>query len=124
MSRVRLLLADEQRLCLSALEKLLSDEVDIVATAGTSRDLLSGVERLWPAVVLVRMSESNSGWFQVLKKISRGFPDTKIVVLASEPNRSFSDKALSCGASVCVPATDDTENLLQAIHHAAARSLR
>jgi DNA-binding NarL/FixJ family response regulator len=77
MSRVRLLLTDEQRLCLNALRKLLADEFDVVATTSTDAELVSEVERLKPAVVLLRMLPSNLAWFRAIGRISRNFQTRK-----------------------------------------------
>ena len=119
MSQVRLLLADEQRICLAALKKLLASEVSIVGTAVTSSELISEVERLAPSVVLIRMSLSEADRFRALKAIRDNYPRTKVVVIAADANPRLPERALSSGASSCVLATADPKTLLKAIHEAA-----
>ena len=122
MSQVRLLLADEQRLCLAALKNLLASEVRVVGTAASTSELLSQVERLAPSVVLFRLSLPDTDGLRALRAIRDRYPNTRVVVVAADASPQLPEKALSSGATACLLPTADPKTLLKAIHDAARKS--
>src|SRR5688572_24527153 len=121
MSQVRLLLADEQTICLAALQSLLAKEFDVVGATSTTSRLIAEVERLTPQVLLARISFHDRELFRTVQTIHLRFPRTHIVVLAAERGERACQQALSCGASACVHADDRPEALIRAIREVARK---
>jgi DNA-binding NarL/FixJ family response regulator len=121
MSRVRLVLADERRLYLAALQSLLETGFEVTGTATSSSEMLWQVEKLKPDVLVSHIPTGGRESIQQVRLIHRKFPEIGIVVLVDDVHSGVCSEAVDAGASACVRTDEDAEALSTAIELASRR---
>ena len=99
---IRLLLAGDDQNFLDGLRRKLDSEFEVVATARTSKEVMSCVEEHKPDVVLL------GGWSPEHELISlrnmKALPRApKVLVLADQEDKNLHAPALAAGADACLP---------------------
>ncbi|WP_030571776.1 response regulator transcription factor [Streptomyces aureocirculatus] len=115
---LRIVLADDERMVLTALRAILAAEPDleIVGEAATGAEAVSVVRELRPDVVLmdVRMPEIDG--IRATEQILRGMADPpRIVVVTTFENDAYVYEALRAGASGFLLKRAEAEALVQAV---------
>jgi len=121
MSRVRVLLVDDHDVVRLGLMTLINDRADmeVVGEAGTAGEALRAVERLRPEVVLMDIRLPGEGGIEATERITRDFPETKVVILTSFADDELVVRAIQAGAVGYVLKQVGNEELLRAIQAAA-----
>lgn len=99
MKRVRLLMADDHRLVLEGIGKLLESEFDLVGTVEDGHDLLDAAERLRPDVVLLDIAMPRLNGIEACRKLVKAFPDTRVIFLTMHADVVYVEEALRAGGS-------------------------
>lgn len=99
--RVRLILVDDHEVVRLGLMTLLEDLhwVDVVAEAGSADEALAAVEKHAPDVVVMDIRMPGETGIDACRKITRRYPDTKVIMLTSYADDDLIFKALQAGAS-------------------------
>jgi len=95
----RVLLADDHSLLLTAYEKLLSGECDVVGQVTDGRALVSAAERLRPDVVVLDISMPLLNGLEAGRQIKHRLPDVKLVFLTMNEEPDVAAEAFRSGAS-------------------------
>jgi two-component system response regulator DevR len=121
MRRARVLLVDDHEVVRLGLMTLINDrdDMEVVGEAGTAGEALRAVERLRPDVVLMDIRLPGEGGIEATQRITRDFPETKVVILTSFADDELVVRAIQAGAAGYVLKQVGNEELLRAIQAAA-----
>jgi len=98
---VRVLLADDHTLVRAGIRALLEKlpGVAVAGEAGDGREVLDLIKAHQPDVVLMDISMPGLNGLQALARISRDFPQVRVIILSMHPNDEYVLQALKSGAS-------------------------
>jgi DNA-binding NarL/FixJ family response regulator len=119
MSKIRLVIADDQVLFRKGLAALIAKERDLnlLAEAGNGKDLLEKMRTLSevPDVALVDMHMPIMNGVELNDVLQRDYPSTKVVILSVYDQERFISKMIEAGASGYLIKNTDVDELLLAI---------
>jgi DNA-binding NarL/FixJ family response regulator len=95
----RVLLADDHTLLLSAFEKLLSGECEVVGKVTDGRALVAAVEQLKPDIVVLDISMPLLNGLEAGRQIKHRLPDVKLVFVTMNEEPDVAAEAFRSGAS-------------------------
>ncbi len=114
---IKVLIADDHRLILSAVRRALAaaDDIEIVAEARRGSQVLPLVHQEQPDVCLldVRMPEMDG--LTCAERIRAAAPDTRVVMLSASAEPESADEALVRGADAYVAKSVDPQELATAL---------
>ena len=99
MGAPRILLADDHSLLLTAFEKLLSGECEVVGQVTDGRALVSAAEQLKPDVIVLDISMPLLNGLEAGRQIKHRLPDIKLVFLTMNEEPDIAAEAFRAGAS-------------------------
>lgn len=116
--KVRVYLVDDQAIFRAAVKSLLSqrDPLEVVGSNGDPRSALEEIERLRPDVVLLDITMPGLSGLDLLPKIRKLLPRTKVVMLSHHEGESFVEQALQAGAEGYLSKDSDPAELALAIN--------
>ena len=98
MARPRLVVADDHKLMVRAVVRLLSAEFDVVETASDGSDALKAAERLDPDAIVLDISMPGLDGIEVARRLKASGSRVKIVFLTVHDDPDFLRVALEAGA--------------------------
>ena len=116
IARPRLLLADDHRLVVEGLVRLLSDRADIVDTVSDGSLVLDAVLRWRPDAVILDISMPEVSGLEAIRQIRAHQLNAKIMVLTMCADAEIAVEALRAGASGFVLKTASGDELLTALN--------
>jgi DNA-binding NarL/FixJ family response regulator len=116
MSRPRLLLADDHRLVLDGLQRLLEPEFDVVGAVENGRALVSAARQLNPDVVLLDVSMPLLNGIDAAHRLRRNCPSCKLIFVTMHDVRAYVKAAFLAGGSGYVLKRSAFRELTTAIH--------
>jgi DNA-binding NarL/FixJ family response regulator len=116
MSKPRLLLADDHRLVLDGLQRLLEPEFDVVGAVEDGRSLVSVARQLHPDVVLLDVSMPLLNGIDAAHRLRKNCPDSKIIFVTMHDVRAYVKAAFLAGGSGYVLKRSAFRELITAIH--------
>jgi len=99
MRVTKVLLADDHSLLLTAFEKLLSGECDVVGQVTDGRALIAAAEDLNPDVIVLDISMPLLNGLEAARQIRHRFPDIKLIFLTMNEEADVAAEAFRVGAS-------------------------
>jgi DNA-binding NarL/FixJ family response regulator len=101
LNTVRVLLADDHTLVRAGLRKLLESipAMEVVGEAGDGLALLELAERLRPDVVLMDIAMPGLNGLEATGRISRTWPEVRVLILSMHQNAEYVRQALRQGAA-------------------------
>jgi DNA-binding NarL/FixJ family response regulator len=99
MKGTRILLADDHTLLLGALEKLLSEDCDVVGQASDGRALVAAAEELKPDVIVLDISMPILNGVEAARQIKQKLRNVKLVFLTMNEDADLAAEAFRAGAS-------------------------
>jgi DNA-binding NarL/FixJ family response regulator len=118
MERARIVVADDHNLLLDALQKLLADDFDVVATVADGRSLVREAGRLKPDVAVVDLAMPDLNGLEAARQLKREAPGTRIVFLTMNEDPDLAAEAFRAGASAYVLKRSAASELVTAIREA------
>jgi two-component system response regulator NreC len=118
----RLFLADDHAVVRSGLRLLLENErdIEIVGEAASASEAIEDSTRLKPDVILMDIGLPDLSGIDATREIKKRLPDVAVVALTIHEDEEYFFKMLEAGATGYVPKRAAPEELLTAIHAAAA----
>ncbi|HUL31060.1 MAG TPA: response regulator transcription factor [Thermodesulfobacteriota bacterium] len=118
MSKTRVLLADDHRIVIEGLKKLLEPEYDVVGTVEDGRALIAAVAELQPDVVVADISMPHLNGIEAVRQIKQKNPNIKVVMLTMHHDVQYAVRAFEAGASGFVLKVSAPNELITAIGEA------
>jgi DNA-binding NarL/FixJ family response regulator len=115
MKGTRILLADDHTLLLGALEKLLSEDCDVVGQASDGRALVAAAEELKPDVIVLDISMPILNGVEAARQIKQKLRNVKLVFLTMNEDADLAAEAFRAGASAYLLKRSATSELPLAI---------
>jgi DNA-binding NarL/FixJ family response regulator len=101
MKPIRVILADDHALVRAGIHALLAslEGVQVVAEAGDGRQALQLVESNRPDLVLMDISMPELNGLEAVAKITRDYPQVRVIILSMHANEEYVMQALRAGAA-------------------------
>ncbi len=120
MSTIQLVIADNHTLVRAGFRSLVEelDGIEVVGEAENGRDALQLVETFKPQIVLMDIAMPEMNGLEATARISREFPQVKVLILSMHANEEYVYQALRSGASGYLlkdSGAEDLELALRAI---------
>ena len=115
MSKARVLLADDHRIVIEGLKKLLEPEYDVVGTVEDGRALIAAVEKLRPDVVVADISMPHLNGIEAVRQIRKKDPQIRVVILTMHQDVQYAARAFEAGASGFVLKVSAPSELITAM---------
>ena len=100
MKMIRVLIADDHALVRAGFRSLLEklDGCEVVADVGDGREALRLLEQLQPDVVLMDVKMPGLNGLEATARITRDYPNVRVVILSMYTNEEYVIQALRAGA--------------------------
>ena len=99
MTKSRVVLADDHKMFLEGLRRLLQPEFDVVGVVGDGRSLVSTVAELQPDVAVADISMPDLNGIDAAREILQAGGPTKVVLLTMHEEPGYAMAALDAGVS-------------------------
>ena len=121
MTKIRIILVDDQEIVRLGLMTLLNDQANmqVIGEASTAGEAIKAVESLDPDVVLMDIRLPGEGGIEATRQVTSRFPRTKVVMLTSFADDELVMRAISAGAVGYVLKQVGNAELLRAIEAAS-----
>jgi len=121
MQKPRVIIADDHRLVVAGLERLLASDCEIVGTVIDGDTLQAEVRRLRPDIVVQDISMPPLNGIDLIRQIRQIDESIRIVVVTMNEDADLAAEAFRAGASAYVLKNCAASELLDAVHHAMER---
>ena len=118
--RPRIVIADDHRLVVAGLSKLLEKDFEIVGVASNGRQMVELALECKPDAILLDISMPLLNGIEATRQICRAAPKTKIVVLTQQTGKEYVQAALQAGARGYVVKQSAPTELLNALRDVLA----
>jgi DNA-binding NarL/FixJ family response regulator len=118
MARPRVLIADDHKIVLEGLTKMLHADFDVAGTVEDGRELVAASEKLRPDVVVVDISMPMLNGIEAVRQIKKAHTGIKVVFLTMHLEVAYAVSAFEAGASGYVLKHSAPDELVTAIHEA------
>ena len=118
MKKPRVLLADDHKIVIEGLKRLLRDEFEIVGSVEDGRALVEQASTLYPDVIVADISMPQLNGIEAARQIKKTDKNIKIVFLTMHPDPTYAANAFEAGASGFVLKHSASSELIRAIHEA------
>jgi two-component system, NarL family, response regulator NreC len=119
---ITVVLVDDHAVVRSGLRLLLDgqDDIEVVGEAGNAKDAIFRARALKPDVILLDVVMPGESGVEVLPKLLKESPETKVVVLSMQDDPSYVREAFANGASGYVLKEAADEEVVSAVRDIAA----
>jgi DNA-binding NarL/FixJ family response regulator len=118
MTRPRVLIADDHKIVIDGLKRVLESDFDIVGTVQDGRELIAAAEELRPTVIVADVSMPMLNGIEAVRQIKEAHEEIKVVFLTMHPDVSYAVRAFEAGASGYVLKHSASDELVTAIREA------
>jgi DNA-binding NarL/FixJ family response regulator len=115
MNKPRLLIADDHKIFVEGLKRLLNADFDIAGVVEDGRELVAAAEKLRPDLIIADISMPMLNGIEAVRQIKRKHPDIKVVFLTMHPDAAYAVNALKAGGSGYVLKHSAPDELIIAI---------
>jgi two-component system response regulator NreC len=121
-NEISIVLADDHKVVRQGLRAVLEFEPDfrVIGEAGNGLDASRLVERLRPDVLVLDLMIPGLSGLEVTRQLARRSPKTRVVILSMHGDKSYVLEALRNGAAGYVLKDASADELIKAVHEAAA----
>jgi len=119
---MRIVIADDQGMVRQGLRALIQEQADmeVVGEAQDGWEVVQRAKELSPDIVIMDISMPNLNGVEATRQILRERPNTRIIALSMYPHKRYVTEMLRVGASGYVLKSCLFDELVKAIHAAAA----
>jgi DNA-binding NarL/FixJ family response regulator len=118
MKKPRVLLADDHKIVLEGLRRVLEEDFELAGFAGNGHELIELARQLKPDVVVADISMPLLNGIDAARTLLEEDPKLKVVFLTMHPDQTYATRALNAGASGYVLKHSASDELVTAIHEA------
>jgi DNA-binding NarL/FixJ family response regulator len=98
MKRPRLLLADDHKLVLEGLRRILEPEFEVAGQVEDGRALLAAAQRLRPDVILVDISMPLLNGIDAARQLVKSCPEARLIIVTMHSEQAYVVEAFRAGA--------------------------
>jgi two-component system, NarL family, response regulator NreC len=119
---INVVLVDDHAVVRSGLRLLLDsqDDIEVIGEAGNAKDAIFRARALKPHVILLDVVLPGESGIEVLPKLLKESPDTRVLVLSMQDDPSYVREAFAAGASGYVLKEAADEEVVSAVRDIAA----
>jgi len=120
---IRILLVEDNQVFREALELLLGlrSDIEVVASVGDGRDVVSAVREHRPDVVLMDYRLPGLDGVQATTAVREAVPEVAVVCLTASANMREVEALYEAGAAACLTKDQELDQIIAAIKRAAPR---
>lgn len=118
MTRCKVLLADDHRIFLDGLERLLQPQYDIVGKASDGRSLVELARELAPDLIVTDYSMPGLSGVQAISALREAASEARVVILTMYEDVEYATEALESGVNGYVLKRAAASDLLEALREA------
>jgi DNA-binding NarL/FixJ family response regulator len=118
MSKPRVLIADDHKIVVEGLKKILGPEFEIAGAVEDGRALIKAAEKLRPDVIVADISMPALNGIEAVLQIKKLHKEMKVVFLTMHPDIAYAVSAFKAGASGYVLKHSAPDELVTAIRTA------
>jgi two-component system, NarL family, response regulator NreC len=118
---IKVVLVDDHAVVRSGLRLLLEahEDIEVIGEAGNAKDAIFRARALKPDVMLLDVVMPGDGGIDVLPKLLKESPETKVLVLSMQDDPSYVREAFAAGASGYVLKEAADEEVVSAVREIA-----
>jgi two-component system response regulator NreC len=118
---IRVVLVDDHAVVRSGLRLLLEkqDDIEVVGEAGNAKDAIFRARALKPDVILLDVVMPGESGIEVLPKLLKETPETRVLLLSMQDDPSYVREAFAAGASGYVLKEAADEEVVSAVREIA-----
>jgi DNA-binding NarL/FixJ family response regulator len=121
MSKIRVLIVDDHAILREGIRALLAahDDIEVVGEAADGREAVEKVHQLTPDVVLMDVAMPLMDGLEATRRIRKGNPKTKVLILTQYDNKEYILSSIKVGASGFVPkrvVASELVSVIRAVH--------
>lgn len=119
---IKVMLVDDHDLVRTGIRRLLSDirGIKVDSEAKSGEEALELVRRKRPDVVLMDVSMPGIGGMEATRKLTKAYPELRVIVLTVHIDDPFPTRLLQAGASGYLTKASSVDEMVQAIEDVAA----
>jgi DNA-binding NarL/FixJ family response regulator len=117
-ARPRVLLVDDNPGVLTALERFLAPDCDVVGTVREGAAVCEASRRLQPDVIVLDLNMPDVTGLEVCRQIAQTDPHARVILLSGDVRAAIREEGLGAGACAVIPKDQVTELLLPSIETA------
>ncbi len=114
----RVLIADDHKIVVEGLKKLLGLEFEIAGAVEDGRELVKAAEKLRPDVIVADISMPGLNGIEAVRQVKKAHEEMKVVFLTMHPDVAYAATAFKAGASGYVLKHSAPDELITAIRAA------
>jgi DNA-binding NarL/FixJ family response regulator len=120
--KIKVLIADQQPLFRQGMRAALNQmsDIDICGEVGSSSELLSAINTMYPAVVLLDSEISSGDGLDLAKTVKQQVPSVAVIILTPQPNDDELFQAIKSRVAAYMKRDVSSEKLVSTIRRAAA----
>ena len=115
MIKPRLLVADDHRMFVEGLKRLLQSDFEVAGVVEDGRELVAAAEKLRPDVIVADISMPMLNGIEAVRQIKKVHSKIKVVFLTMHPDVAYAVSAFKAGASGYVLKHSAPDELITAI---------
>ena len=115
MRRPRLLLADDHKLVLEGIQRLLEPEFEVVGIAEDGRALVDAAQRLRPDAILLDISMPLLNGIDAARQLSKSCPGSRLIFVTMHAGHAYVKAAFQAGGSGYILKSSAPRELATAI---------
>jgi DNA-binding NarL/FixJ family response regulator len=118
MSKIRILILDNQTIARVALRMLIDAQPDmeVVGEAKDSPSALALIRETKPYLIITHISVPDTSGIQAIKQLRQEWPNARVLILGEYDDPAFVRSALAAGGSGYLTKQASVPDLLAAIH--------
>jgi len=97
MSRPRILIADDHKIVVEGLKRLLDPEFEVAGAVGDGGELLAAAEKLRPDVIVADISMPSLNGIEAVRQIKKMHAEMKVLFLTMHPDVAYAARAFETG---------------------------
>lgn len=116
MTKIKVFVADDHPIMRKGIKSVLSEESNytVVGEAGNGFETLKGVSAHKPDLVIMDTNMPELGGILAIERITKDFPETKVIILSMYEDRQSAVDAFKAGAMAYILKSGDTVEILLA----------
>lgn len=118
MTAAKIILVDDHQLVRDGIKSLIStaNNIEIVGEASSAKELFELLDRSKANLIILDISLPDMSGIEITKKISREYPELKVMIISMHANEEFVFNAIKAGAKGYLPKNTTRKEILDAIY--------